>query len=168
MMRIAVAAMLLIASGCSPAAPPAEPPAKPVDVVEAARRILAPERPQPAPPVAQRPQPKATPKAATVPTPKANPGKKVAKPKAKPRNAVRRSRVRAQPAPRRVRAVPTPQRQRAPQAAESSAGRSWPCWLVRMHAAGKTEAQLEAMGRERGIRPTPRQIRDAKACLAGR
>lgn len=41
----------------------------------------------------------------------------------------------------------------------------YPCWLVRMHAAGKTRAQLEALGRANGISLTAKQRRQASECL---
>lgn len=43
----------------------------------------------------------------------------------------------------------------------------WPCWLVRMHANGKTEAELRRIGRERGVKLTRKQERQAVACLRG-
>jgi hypothetical protein len=41
----------------------------------------------------------------------------------------------------------------------------WPCWTVKMHAAGKSEAQLRAEGRAAGIKLTLKQEKQAKACL---
>jgi hypothetical protein len=41
----------------------------------------------------------------------------------------------------------------------------WPCWVVKAHAAGKSEAQLRAEGRAAGIKLTPKQEMQAKACL---
>lgn len=49
--------------------------------------------------------------------------------------------------------------------AESGPDLPYPCWLVRMKAAGKTEAELRAMGKANGITLTPKQERQARACL---
>jgi hypothetical protein len=43
----------------------------------------------------------------------------------------------------------------------------WPCWVVKAHAAGKSEAQLRAEGRAAGIKLTPKQEAQARACLKG-
>ena len=43
----------------------------------------------------------------------------------------------------------------------------WPCWVVKAHAAGKSEAQLRAQGRAAGIKLTPKQEAQARACLKG-
>lgn len=44
----------------------------------------------------------------------------------------------------------------------------YPCWIVRAHAAGKSRAELEAMGRANGITLSAKQRRQAAACLAGK
>ncbi|MDQ2083189.1 hypothetical protein RA307_23645 [Xanthobacteraceae bacterium Astr-EGSB] len=41
----------------------------------------------------------------------------------------------------------------------------WPCWTIRLYAAGKTTAELEQLGRDRGVALTPKQRRQARACL---
>jgi hypothetical protein len=43
----------------------------------------------------------------------------------------------------------------------------WPCWTVKMHAAGKSEAQLRAEGRAAGIKLSRKQEAQARACLKG-
>lgn len=43
----------------------------------------------------------------------------------------------------------------------------YPCWLVRLHAAGKTDAQLEAIRVANGVTLTPKQTRQAQECLRG-
>ena len=44
----------------------------------------------------------------------------------------------------------------------------WPCWMVRMHAQGKSPAQLKAEGEARGIKLSRKQERQAIACIKGR
>lgn len=41
----------------------------------------------------------------------------------------------------------------------------WPCWQVRLGAGGRSNAELAAEGRSRGIKLTPKQERQALACL---
>lgn len=44
----------------------------------------------------------------------------------------------------------------------------WPCWMIRFYSSGKTDAELEAMRVANGVPPlSPKQLRQAKACLAG-
>lgn len=67
------------------------------------------------------------------------------------------------PAKQRPKPKPKP---KAPQRVDDAGpDLPWPCWMVRMHAAGKTRKQLEDEGRERGIKLTPKQTRQAIACL---
>lgn len=56
--------------------------------------------------------------------------------------------------------LPTPR-----QAASGGPDLPWPCWIVKAHAAGKSEKQLRAEGRAAGIKLTPKQEAQAKACL---
>lgn len=68
----------------------------------------------------------------------------------------------------KTKAKPKPKRPKAPPVDESGPDLPWPCWLIRWHAAGKTDAELEAMRVAGGVPPlTPKQIRQAKECLAG-
>jgi hypothetical protein len=52
-----------------------------------------------------------------------------------------------------------------PKPQDSGPDLPWPCWVVKMHAAGKSEAQLRAEGRAAGIKLTRKQEMQAKACL---
>jgi outer membrane biosynthesis protein TonB len=65
-------------------------------------------------------------------------------------------------------AKPKPRRRPRPAAVDEGPDLPWPCWLVRLHAFGKSEAELEAMRIANGVAPlTPKQRRQAQACLAG-
>src|SRR6185295_20308781 len=90
-----------------------------------------------------RPRPKAEPEAAMPPRPEAQ---SETRPAPKPRP----------PAPKPARKTPK---------SDDGPDLPWPCWLVRLHAAGKTVAQLEAEGRANNIVLTPKQRRQAQACL---
>lgn len=41
----------------------------------------------------------------------------------------------------------------------------WPCWMVRLRAGGRSNAELAAEGRSQGIKLTAKQERQALACL---
>jgi hypothetical protein len=70
-------------------------------------------------------------------------------------------------APRPV-GKPKPRRRPRPAAIDEGPDLPWPCWLVRLHAFGRSEAELEAMRIANGVAPlTPKQRRQAQACLAG-
>jgi hypothetical protein len=70
-------------------------------------------------------------------------------------------------APRPV-AKPKPKRRPKPVAVEEGPDLPWPCWLVRLHAFGKSDAELEGMRIANGVPPlTPKQRRQAQECLAG-
>jgi hypothetical protein len=65
-------------------------------------------------------------------------------------------------------AKPKPRRRPRPVAVDEGPDLPWPCWLVRLHAFGSSEAELEAMRIANGVPPlTPKQRRQAQACLAG-
>jgi hypothetical protein len=69
----------------------------------------------------------------------------------------------AQPKKKPGKATGSPAGQPKPQ--NSGLDLPWPCWVVKMHAAGKSEAQLRAEGRAAGIKLTLKQEKQAKACL---
>ncbi len=54
--------------------------------------------------------------------------------------------------------------------AQNNAGPNlpWPCWMVRLGAGGKTNAELAAEGKSRGIKLSKKQERQALACLGRR
>jgi hypothetical protein len=71
----------------------------------------------------------------------------------------------AQPKKKPGKATGSPAVQPKPQ--NSGPDLPWPCWVVKMHAAGKSEAQLRAEGRAAGIKLTRKQEAQARACLKG-
>lgn len=79
--------------------------------------------------------------------------------------------VPVEPAPPRLPAAkatvvaPKATKRKPKRAAETGPDLPYPCWLVRLQADGKSEAELRAMGRTNGITLTPKQERQARACL---
>lgn len=51
---------------------------------------------------------------------------------------------------------------------EAGADLPWPCWMVRSQAAGKSDAELRALARANNVNLTPKQERQARACLKGK
>jgi hypothetical protein len=85
-------------------------------------------------------------------------------PKVQPLRRPRRPRVQPPTTP----PVTIIKRPRKPMLIDEGPDLPWPCWLVRSYAAGKTEAELEAMRVANGVAPlSPKQRRQAQACLAG-
>lgn len=121
----------------SAACQPAPPAPVPASPVPPVRSpVVAPKAPSPAPTVdTGRPMPK---------------GPVVAKAKPKPKPKAAKSK-RVKPTAKRV--------------ADDGPDLPWPCWQVKLGALGKSEAQLKAEGTARGIKLTPKQERQAKACL---
>lgn len=118
--------------------------------------------PAPLPPVKAAPAPKAT---APAPVPKADPIRrmpsgpiavKAAKPAAKVTK--RQSKV-TKPQQKVTRTRP------AKQVADEGPDLPWPCWMVRLNAAGKTPAELRAEGKRRGIAASRKQCLQAQVCL---
>lgn len=111
----------------------------------------------PGPPV--KPEPPPAPKAAPAPAaapaqPRVEPAPKQVAP-AKVRKKARK------PAPKVRKPVLRPRKQMV----EPGPDLPWPCWMVRLQSAGKTRMQLKEEGRSRGIVLSPKQIRQAEACL---
>jgi hypothetical protein len=67
----------------------------------------------------------------------------------------------------RLKPKPSPAVRRAPKAPRVEGGPDlpYPCWLVRMHATGKSPAQMDAMAQKHGVKLSPKQERQARACL---
>lgn len=107
-------------------------------------------------PVPARPPAKATPVA--KPEPKAKPKKVERKTEPEPRPKKKKRKQRD--------ARETVQHQVQRRAAEPDL--PWSCWQVRLAAGGRSRSELEAMGRQRGIALTKKQIKQAQACLNGR
>ncbi len=63
----------------------------------------------------------------------------------------------------RLKPKPSPAVRRAPK--ETGPDLPYPCWVVRWHAKGKTPAQMDAMAKANGVKLTPKQERQARACL---
>jgi hypothetical protein len=146
MTRAALVVMVALLSGCARQdcpdvrhvdVKPAAEPAKPGSALSRLRLRPAPEaeKPVPPPPVVHPPQ---------------------AKPKAVPKRVEKRKREKS-------RREAKPVKQPAPRAAGPDL--PYPCWLVRLHAGGKTQAQLDALARQHGVKLTPKQERQALACL---
>lgn len=108
---------------------------------------------QPAPPVEIAPEPAPEPKP-VLKTPVAPPVKVERK---------------AEPARPRAKFKPVERKPRPAAKRNSEVGPNlpYPCWLVRMHASGKSEADLRAMGRANGITLSAKQERQARKCLKG-
>ena len=127
------------------------------DAVTRFKQWLWPSKPVPLPVPA--PLPKVEPPPVVVPPPVIEPPPKPEPPK------VELPEVKPQPPPARPKAKPKPRRPKV--AKDEGPDLPWPCWLVRLHAAGKTDAELEAMRRVNNVTLTPKQIRQAQACLRG-
>lgn len=112
---------------------------------------------QPAPPVGFAPEPAPDPKP-LVKTPVAPSVKAAPERKAEPA----RPRAKFKPVERKK---PTKTPTKLPTKSESGPDLPYPCWLVRFHAAGKSDADLRAMGKANGITLTPKQERQARNCL---
>jgi hypothetical protein len=63
---------------------------------------------------------------------------------------------------------PKPKRRPKPVAVDEGPDLPWPCWIVRLYATGRSEAELEAIRIANGVPPlSPKQRRQAQECLAG-
>lgn len=170
MIRAALAILLVLLAGCS---------RQPVDCADVRGPVVVkPQAPQP------RAEPGSAlnrlrlpwrePAGAVAPAPAKPPpiALPVAKPepKAKPKKAERRAEPEPRPKKqkkrkqREAREAARPEKPRQ-LAAEAGPDLPWSCWQVRFVASGRTRAELEAMGRQRGINLTKKQIKQAQACL---
>jgi hypothetical protein len=144
MTRLALAlALLLLLPGCEQIH----------GLTEAARCKLYPSKCLPAPlppepPAVEQPAP-----TVAVPVEPSH-----APPRAAERTAAPRKATKSRPEPK---AKPKP----APRV-ETGPDLPYPCWLVRLHAGGKSQAQLDALARQHGVKLTPKQERQARACLS--
>jgi hypothetical protein len=75
------------------------------------------------------------------------------------------SAVKAKPVRKVQKWKPAPAAKRRAAADNSGPDLPWPCWMVRMRAGGKTNAELAAEGKSRGIKLSRKQERQALACL---
>jgi hypothetical protein len=75
--------------------------------------------------------------------------------------------ARRKPVPNKsvAKAPPHPPAAKAPVCSSAGPDLPWPCWMVRMQSGGKSNAQLAAEGRARGIKLSCKQERQALACL---
>jgi outer membrane biosynthesis protein TonB len=96
---------------------------------------------------------------------------KVTKPAPDPKPAAKPKRVEPKPV-KRAQPKPAPRRVDKPKARPvkpnepaSSGVRGYPCWVVRMYAAGKTPAELAEAGRQ--YKATPADRRAYLACMRG-
>jgi hypothetical protein len=65
-------------------------------------------------------------------------------------------------------AKPKPKRRPKQVAVDEGPDLPWPCWVVRLYATGRSEAELEAIRIANGVPPlSPKQRRQAQECLAG-
>jgi len=148
-------AVLLTVSAPVAVAAPAD------DAVTRIKQWLWPKKPVPLPVPA--PLPKVEPPPVVVPPPVIE--QPPPPPRAEPPK-VELPDVKPQPPPPRPKV-----KKRKPKAAvidDSGPDLPWPCWVVRWHAAGKCDAELEAMRIANGIPPlSPKQRRQAEACMAG-
>jgi hypothetical protein len=105
-----------------------------------------------------------------VPLPRPRPAQEVALPPAvPPPSAQAQPETKPAPSPQPQPATASkPARRMTKRPDDGGPDLPWPCWMVRLHAAGKTPAQLEAEGRKNGITLTPKQRRQAQACLNGK
>lgn len=66
----------------------------------------------------------------------------------------------------RARTPVTPSRRMQPRrAADEGPDLPWPCWMVRMRAGGKSDAEMRKMGRDNNVKLSAKQERQALACL---
>jgi outer membrane biosynthesis protein TonB len=65
-------------------------------------------------------------------------------------------------------AKPKPKRRPKPVTVDEGPDLPWPCWIVRLYATGRSEAELDAIRIANGVPPlSPKQRRQAQECLAG-
>lgn len=153
--------MLPNSPGCkAPVSVPIEPP--PV--------VVAPPAPAAAdlPPVQQAPLVAPAPVAPTIIAPPVvapvvralPPRKKAVRPVVKQRKK--------EPRAHKLKKEAKAKRAKAPCSSLPGPGLVWSCSLVRWHTAGKSRKQLIAEGREKGIKPSKRQICEALECIGQR
>ena len=119
------------------------PPAASRSAPSLPQAVLTPsESPPETPPVASREQPQVTPELTQSYRAPRSDNKLVTKPRKRPSIRVRTE--------------------------DTGPDLPWPCWMVRMHAQGKSPAQLKAEGEARGIKLSRKQERQAIACIKGR
>jgi hypothetical protein len=149
MKRAPLLALLLMLSA------PASAPAAAADVNELVgqfKRWLWPVPPAPQPPPPVPPKTEPPPQTPLPAPPKTEPPPQVDPPKAGPRPV----------------AKPKQKRRPKPVAVDEGPDLPWPCWLVRLYATGRSEAELEAIRIANGVPPlSPKQRRQAQECLAG-
>ncbi len=115
----------------------------PMPIPAPAEPVQAPVPPPLPAPVVIAPPPVAVPAAPPVAAPAVVRPHKVKRQKAKPKW------------------TPPPKRKRS----DAGPDLPWPCWQVRLGALGKSCADLRAEGQRRGISLTPKQLRQAAACI---